>query len=83
VIAALQAAARAARIASMPIGGTRGVSIILTEEGMIVTGWDGSRSSGTPRVSTEVTWEEFVGNNDLGENAVTLVTDALDRALNA
>lgn len=82
MIHALQAAARAARIASMPIGGTRGVAIVLTEEGMIVRGWDRSGSKGEVRASSEVEWSEFVHNNDLPENAVTLVTGALDRALN-
>jgi hypothetical protein len=82
VIAALQAAARAARFASPPTG-RRGVEIVLTEDGLIVRGWDRSAPKGEVRASTEVSWQEIVGNNDLVENAVTLVTGALDRALNA
>jgi hypothetical protein len=82
MIHALQAAARAARFASMPLGGPRGVVIVLTEDALIVRGWDRSGAKGEVRSLARVTWQEFVANNDLLENAVVQVTGALDRALN-
>ena len=83
MIAALQSAACAARTASSVLNSDRVVEIVLTEDGLIIRGRDASRPPRVFRHAVEVDWREFAGHQDRPRNAVALVTDALDRALNA
>lgn len=77
----LQRAAKAARLASMPIGGSRGVAIVLLDDGLMVRGWDTSQKDEV-RASQIVTWQEFIRQPVILDNAIVLVTDTLDRTIN-
>lgn len=81
MIHALQAAARAARQATSVTDDKRGVVIVITEDALIVRGWDRTTEKGEARAVCEVAWLEFVANNDLVGNAVALVVERLDAAV--
>lgn len=77
----LQRAAKAARLASMPIGGARGLALVLLEDGVMVRGWDTSQKDEV-RASQIVTWQEVQRQPVVLDNAIVLVIGTLDRSIN-